>query len=99
MSARPAASAAAAVFLVGQVRWQHADPPGGHATFAQQGTGLLQLRRGAREQDHPGPGAAQPERDGAPDAAPGPGYQHGLASEVGCHCGQERSPAPLSRGG
>jgi len=62
-------------------------PPGGHATFAQQGAGLLQLRRGAREQDHPGPGAPKPERDGPPDATPGPGDQRGLASEVSCHCG------------
>ena len=77
----------AAVFLVGQVGGQHADPPGGHATFAQQGAGLLQLRRGAGEQDHPGAGVAKPERDGAPDAASGPGDQRGLASEVICHCG------------
>ena len=78
---------AAAVLLVGQVGGQHADPPGGHAPFAQQGAGLVQLRRGAREQDHAGAGAAQPERDGAADAAPGPGDQRGLASEVSCHCG------------
>ena len=91
MSTRPAASAAdtaqAAVFLVGQVGGQDADPAGGHAAFAQQGAGLLQLRRGAREQDHPGAGVAKPERDRAPDAAPGPGDQCGLASEVSCHCG------------
>ena len=78
---------AAAVFLVGQVGGQDADPPGGHALLAQQGAGLVQLRRGAREQDHPGARVAKPERDGAPDAAPGPGDQRGLASEVSCHCG------------
>jgi hypothetical protein len=42
------------------------------------------LRRG--EQDHAGIGAAQPERDGAANAAPRTGDQCGLACEAGCHC-------------
>jgi hypothetical protein len=78
---------AAAVLLIGQVGGHDADPPGGHAPPAQQGAGLLQLRRGPREQDHAGAGVGQPERDGPADAAPGTGDQCGLAGEVSCHCG------------
>ena len=77
----------AALPLVGQVGWHHADPPARHALLQQQGAGLVQLCRGAREQDHAGAGAAQPERDRAADAAPGTGDQRGLAGEVSCHCG------------
>ena len=78
---------AGALLLVGQVGGQHADPLSGHAPCPQQGAGLVQLRRGAREQDDVGAGVAEPERDGAADAAPGAGDQRGLTSEVSCHFG------------
>ena len=76
----------AALLLVGQVGWHHADPPARHALLQQQGTGLVQARRCARA----GPRrrrAAQRERDRAADAWPGTGDQRGLAGEVSCHCG------------
>ena len=77
----------AALLRVGQVGGHHADPLGGHALPAQQGAGLLQLPGGPGEQNDAGAGAGQPERDGAADAAPGPGDQRGLTGEVSCHCG------------
>jgi hypothetical protein len=77
---------AAALLLVGQVRRHYLDPLGGHAPLAQQGAGLLQLRCGAREQDHPCVRAGKPERDCPADATPRTGDQRGLASEPSRHC-------------
>jgi hypothetical protein len=67
--------------LIGQVGGNHLGPLRGHALLQQQPTGLVQLFRGAREQDHVGTRNIQPERDGLANATPGPGNQRGLAAK------------------
>jgi hypothetical protein len=58
--------------LIGQVGGNHLGPLRGHALLQQQPTGLVQLFRGAREQDHVGTRNTQPERDGWPMPRPAP---------------------------